>query len=90
MGEISTASREQSTAVEQVSRAVVDMDQTTQVNRLLVTDSAQAAHSLQQQAEALAAAMAVFRLDSQADAPHVPAPAALPAAHAARAPGPAF
>ncbi|SDT12253.1 methyl-accepting chemotaxis protein [Pseudomonas oryzae] len=90
MSEISTASREQSMAVEQVSRAVVDMDRTTQINRQLVTDSAQAAHSLQQQAEALAAAMAVFRLDSHAGAPPIPDTAALPAAPAARVPSLAF
>ena len=67
MSEISTASHEQSTAVDQVSRAVVGMDQTTQHNRQLVEESAHAAHSLQQQADELAAAMAVFRLASQAD-----------------------
>ncbi|HEY6610530.1 MAG TPA: methyl-accepting chemotaxis protein [Pseudomonas sp.] len=67
MSEISTASHEQSTAVDQVSRAVVGMDQTTQHNRQLVEESAQAAHSLQQQADELATAMAVFRLASQAD-----------------------
>ncbi len=90
MSEISTASREQSTAVEQVSRAVVDMDQSTQVNRQLVGDSAQAAHSLQQQAEALAAAMAVFRLDNQGGAAQRQTPAANRSARAVREPSPAF
>ena len=90
MSEISTASREQSTAVEQVSRAVVDMDQSTQVNRQLVGDSAQAAHSLQQQAEALAAAMAVFRLDNQGGAAQRQTPVANRSARAVREPSPAF
>ncbi len=62
MGEISAASREQSEGVAQVGQAVTQMDQATQQNAALVEESAAAANSLQQQAEQLVQAVAVFKL----------------------------
>jgi len=59
---ISTASAEQSTGVSQVGEAVNQMDQATQQNSALVEQSAAAAASLQQQAEQLVSAVAVFKL----------------------------
>ncbi|PMS38490.1 methyl-accepting chemotaxis sensory transducer with Cache sensor [Trinickia symbiotica] len=62
MGEISAASDEQSTGIEQVSRAVTQMDEVTQQNAALVEEAAAAASSLDEQATRLRSAVAVFRL----------------------------
>ncbi|MEO8057824.1 MAG: methyl-accepting chemotaxis protein [Burkholderiales bacterium] len=62
MGEISSASTEQSAGVAQVGEAVTQMDQATQQNAALVEESAAAAESLKVQAQQLVQAVAVFRL----------------------------
>ncbi|MES2610368.1 MAG: methyl-accepting chemotaxis protein [Pseudomonadota bacterium] len=62
MGEISAASREQSTGVGSLGQSVAQMDQVTQQNAALVEESAAAAQSLQLQAQQLVQAVAVFRL----------------------------
>jgi len=64
MGEISSASVEQSAGVAQVSEAVTQMDTSTQQNAALVEQSAAAAESLQAQAQRLVQAVAVFQLRS--------------------------
>ena len=70
MGEISSASTEQSQGVSQVGEAVSQMDQVTQQNAALVEQSAAAADSLKQQAQQLVSAVAVFKLGQDG---HVPA-----------------
>jgi methyl-accepting chemotaxis protein len=62
VGEISSASVEQSSGVSQVGQAVSQMDQATQQNAALVEESAAAAESLRQQAQQLVQAVSVFRL----------------------------
>ncbi|WP_206955899.1 methyl-accepting chemotaxis protein [Trinickia acidisoli] len=62
MGEISSASEEQSTGIEQVSRAVTQMDDVTQQNAALVEQAAAAAASLDEQTAKLHSAVSVFRL----------------------------
>ncbi|WP_439067474.1 methyl-accepting chemotaxis protein [Serratia ureilytica] len=62
MGEIASASDEQSRGIEQVTQAVTQMDQVTQQNAALVEESASAATALEEQAIILADAVAVFRL----------------------------
>ncbi|SNY67044.1 methyl-accepting chemotaxis protein [Enterobacter sp. CC120223-11] len=62
MGEITTASEEQSRGIEQVSLAVSQMDSVTQQNASLVEQSAAASSSLEEQAEQLRLAVAAFRL----------------------------
>lgn len=62
MGEISTASAEQTTGIEQVGKAVAQMDEVTQQNAALVEQAAAAASSLDEQAARLRSAVAVFRL----------------------------
>ena len=62
MGEISSASIEQSAGVAQVGEAVTQMDRTTQQNAALVEQSAAAAESLKLQAQHLVQAVAVFKL----------------------------
>jgi methyl-accepting chemotaxis protein len=77
MGEITTASQEQSGGIEQVNRAIGQMDEATQQNAALVEESAAAASSMQEQAAKLAQVVSVFKLEhtSVATAPR-PAPAA--------------
>ncbi|QGH63158.1 methyl-accepting chemotaxis protein [Serratia proteamaculans] len=62
MGEIASASDEQSRGIEQVTQAVTQMDQVTQQNAALVEEAASAAVALEEQAITLADAVAVFRL----------------------------
>jgi methyl-accepting chemotaxis protein len=62
MGEISTASVEQSQGVSQVGEAVTHMDQATQQNAALVEQMAAAAAGLKDQAQDLVQAVAVFKL----------------------------
>jgi methyl-accepting chemotaxis protein len=62
VAEISSASVEQSSGVQQVGDAVSQMDRTTQQNAALVEESAAAADSLKGQAEHLVKAVAVFKL----------------------------
>ena len=66
MGEISSASVEQSEGVAQVGQAVTQMDQATQHNAALVQNSATAADKLRAQAAELVEAVAVFRLGNDA------------------------
>ncbi|GAB3092023.1 hypothetical protein GCM10027081_11210 [Cupriavidus yeoncheonensis] len=62
MGEISAASAEQSSGIEQVNQAVAQMDEVTQQNAALVEQAAAAAGSLQDQAGRLQTVVATFRL----------------------------
>lgn len=68
MGEISSASNEQSQGVAQVGEAVVQMDQVTQQNAALVEEMAAAASSLRTQAEDLVGTVAAFKLDDARNA----------------------
>jgi methyl-accepting chemotaxis protein-1 (serine sensor receptor) len=61
MGEIAAASNEQSRGIEQVNQAITQMDEVTQQNAALVEEAAAAAGSLEDQAENLRSAVAVFR-----------------------------
>lgn len=60
--EISTAGQEQRNGIEQVNRAVTQMDRTTQENAALVGEVAASSQSLQQQAQRLAEVVGRFRL----------------------------
>ena len=62
MAEITAASLEQSTGIEQVNEAIVQMDQVTQQNAALVEESAAAAESMEEQARQLVGAVAVFKV----------------------------
>ncbi len=63
IGEISSASREQSTGIGQIGDAVTQLDQVTQQNAALVEESAAAAESLNQQAAQLSRVVATFKLN---------------------------
>jgi uncharacterized phage infection (PIP) family protein YhgE len=65
MAEITVASQEQTSGIEQVNQAISQMDQVTQQNAALVEEAAAAAASLQEQARGLSEVVSVFRLDDQ-------------------------
>ncbi|EGE1182905.1 TPA: methyl-accepting chemotaxis protein [Escherichia coli] len=65
MGEIASASDEQSRGIDQVGLAVAEMDRVTQQNAALVEESAAAAAALEEQASRLTEAVAVFRIQQQ-------------------------
>jgi len=72
MSEIRTASREQTTGIEQVTQAVAQMDQVTQQNAALVEEAAAAAESLQEQAEGLLRSVSTFNLGETPAAARAP------------------
>lgn len=63
MGEITSASQEQSAGIAKVNSTIVDMDETTQQNAALVEEAAAAAASMQDQAANLARVVSVFKLN---------------------------
>ncbi|MBC3381149.1 methyl-accepting chemotaxis protein [Serratia fonticola] len=65
MGEIASASDEQSRGIDQVGQAVAEMDRVTQQNASLVEESASAAAALEEQASRLTQSVAVFRLKAE-------------------------
>jgi len=62
MADITSASAEQSTGIEQVNEAITQMDGVTQQNAALVEEAAAAAASLQEQATTLAELVSVFNV----------------------------
>ncbi|MCT4702232.1 methyl-accepting chemotaxis protein II [Enterobacteriaceae bacterium H20N1] len=65
MGEIASASDEQSRGIDQVALAVSEMDRVTQQNASLVEESASAAAALEEQASLLTQSVAAFRLKAE-------------------------
>ena len=63
MGEITQASQEQTSGLDQIHMAIGQMDAITQQNVALVEEAAAAAGSLQDQASALSDVVAIFHLD---------------------------
>ncbi|WP_414148591.1 methyl-accepting chemotaxis protein [Erwinia sp. BNK-24-b] len=80
MGEIASASGEQSRGIDQIGIAVTEMDRVTQQNSSLVEESAAAAAALEAQASRLNQAVAVFRIrkESIAQAVSKPLPVSTP------------
>jgi len=66
VAEIAAASAEQATGLEQVNRALTQMDEVTQQNSALVEENAATAKTLETQAVAMTEQVAVFRLDDGA------------------------
>ncbi len=81
MGEITAATQEQSSGIEEINQAITQMDEMTQQNAALVEEAAAAAESMQEQAQKLAAAVSIFKLGG--DAPARPAAARAPSRLAA-------
>ena len=63
MGEIATASAEQTLGIEQINAAITQMDEVTQQNAALVEEAAGAAAQLEAQAATLARVVGAFRID---------------------------
>ena len=72
MGEISAASSEQSTGVQQVGQAIALIDQTTQQNAAMVEEIAAAASGLRHEAQQLVESVAFFKLGHQSPALQAP------------------
>jgi methyl-accepting chemotaxis protein len=62
IGEINQAGREQSTGIELINQAIVEMDQATRKNAELVQDAAAEAQALQEQARSQEQLMSAFQL----------------------------
>jgi len=86
VSEISAASAEQSTGIDEINRAITQMDEVTQQNAALVEEAAAASQSLQEQAGNLASVVGAFKLAhgqanaAQQSTPVRRAPAAQPPA----------
>ncbi len=65
VAEITAAAREQAGGIEQVNRAILQMDQATQQNAALVEETAAASHAMGDQAKELQSLMGFFKLDQQ-------------------------
>jgi methyl-accepting chemotaxis protein len=66
VAEIASASREQSAGIEQVNKAVMNMDQTTQQNAALVEQAAAASQAIVEQAQGLDHMISGYRVDEDA------------------------
>jgi methyl-accepting chemotaxis protein len=68
VADIATASSEQATGIEQVNKALTQMDEVTQQNSALVEENAATAKTLEQQAHAMSERVAFFRVGDEAEA----------------------
>jgi methyl-accepting chemotaxis protein len=89
MGEITSASSEQSIGIDQVNTAITQMDQVTQQNAALVEQAAAAAASMQEQAMRLADVASSFKLGNEGMHGALSAPAPRAKLQAAPRPAPA-
>jgi methyl-accepting chemotaxis protein len=87
VADIANASNEQSTGIEQVNKALTQMDEVTQQNSALVEENAATAKTLEHQAKAMDERVSFFKLDAAAGDRPVAKPAAQPVV--ARNPRPA-
>jgi methyl-accepting chemotaxis protein len=87
MGEIASAGKEQSAGIEQINKAIAQMDQVVQMNASLVEEATAAASSMASQAEELARSVARFKVEESGEGQALaPQPVAAPSAgsHAPR------
>jgi methyl-accepting chemotaxis protein/methyl-accepting chemotaxis protein-1 (serine sensor receptor) len=90
MGDITQASLEQTAGLDQIHKAIDEMDAITQQNVALVEEATAAANALHDQADALVQVVSVFHLDGMpGQKPVRPAPAARPG-NGAATPAPAL
>ncbi|SOE08440.1 methyl-accepting chemotaxis protein [Hoeflea halophila] len=87
IAKIVETAREQATDISEINSAVVNMDQTTQQNTALMTDTTRSIRGLAEEADGLVAKLAVFNVSERAASRPAPAARARPAA-AAPAPAP--
>lgn len=90
IAEITAASQEQASGIDQVNKAIMVVDQTTQQNAALVEQITSASYSMKAQADELLRRMALFKLTiSEAEKAAIPSIAAV-REHAARSISKAF
>lgn len=65
VGDITSASQEQALGIEQINKAVIELDTTTQQNTALVEEAAAAAESMSEQSEELDKLVSFFRVDGE-------------------------
>ncbi|WP_226102000.1 methyl-accepting chemotaxis protein [Dickeya oryzae] len=70
MGEIASASDEQSRGISQIAQAVTELDSTTQQNAALVEESSSAANALEEQSQLLMQAVSAFHLGDDSHTHH--------------------
>ena len=75
VAEIASASSEQSTGIDQINKALTQMDEVTQQNSALVEENAASAKTLEHQSEAMNEKVAFFKLDDTAEPAAVTRPA---------------
>jgi methyl-accepting chemotaxis protein len=71
VGEIASASQQQSAGIDQVNNAITNMDEVTQQNAALVEQAAAAANSMEQQTQGLIDSVAVFKLKNTNEMKHL-------------------
>jgi methyl-accepting chemotaxis protein len=86
VAEIASASNEQSTGIDQINKALTQMDEVTQQNSALVEENAASAKTLEHQSETMNQKVAFFKLDDNAESHAIKAPAPAPVARAAAKP----
>jgi methyl-accepting chemotaxis protein len=74
VAEIASASQEQSTGIDQINKALTQMDEVTQQNSALVEENAASAKTLEHQSESMNQKVAFFKLDEQVESHAVKAP----------------
>jgi methyl-accepting chemotaxis protein len=79
VAEIASASHEQSTGIDQINKALTQMDEVTQQNSALVEENAASAKTLEHQSETMNEKVAFFKLDERADSHVAKAPKPTPA-----------
>jgi methyl-accepting chemotaxis protein len=84
VAEIAAASREQSSGIEQVNKAVMQMDEMTQQNAALVEQATAASQSMAEQARDLTKMMERFQVGDSGSTGRAAAPTAAPAARPER------
>jgi methyl-accepting chemotaxis protein len=90
MARITQASHEQRDGIEEVNRAIVQIDGVTQQNAALVEEATAAAHSMQEQAALLSHSVSLFKLDEGAGSATAAEPRRGASAAAGEAPAHAF
>jgi methyl-accepting chemotaxis protein len=84
VADISNASIEQSAGIEEINKALTQMDEATQQNSALVEENAATAKTLEHQAQSMSERVAFFRIDevaaTKAVPPSKPAVSSAPAA----------
>lgn len=90
IAEIAAASQEQSAGIEQVNRAITQLDEVTQQNAALVEEAAAASEALDEQAKGLTDQVSSFDVGEETSSPQQPAQKAprVPAPQRAPAPAP--